>query len=56
MIVFLNQSHQRRLDNSTTKPQKNQMQCRLLLDVVVSNGLAIFKLLFGEDRRLLYSN
>ena len=37
-----------------TPPQaQHQVQCRLLLDVVVSQGAAILQLLAGEDEALL---
>jgi hypothetical protein len=37
---------------STTETQ-NKMQCRLLLDVVISKGASIFELLASKDKTLL---
>ncbi len=38
---------------STTTKTQDQVQSRLLLDVVVGQGAAIFELLAGEDQALL---
>jgi hypothetical protein len=51
-VVLVGQDLQRRLDDSTTQTE-NQVQGRLLLDVVVAQGSAIFELLSGEDESLL---
>lgn len=39
--------------NDTTTETEDEMQCRLLLDVVVGESAAILKLLSGEDQSLL---
>jgi hypothetical protein len=51
-VVLGSQSLKRRLDKTTTQTQ-NQVQSRLLLDIVVAQGAAIFELLAGEDEALL---
>merc|ERR1712004_110787 len=38
--------------HATTKTE-NQMQCRLLLDVVIAQGTSIFQLLASKDQTLL---
>lgn len=51
--VVLGGKHlQRGLDNSSSEPQ-DQVEGRLLLDVVVGKGSAILELLSGKDQSLL---
>lgn len=38
---------------SATTQTKDEVESRLLLDVVVAQGAAVFKLLAGEDKALL---
>ena len=40
-------------DLHTTTETEDEMESRLLLDVVIGEGVAVFKLLFGEDESLL---
>ena len=40
-------------DLHTTTETKDEMESQLLLDVVISEGAAVFKLLSGEDKSLL---
>jgi hypothetical protein len=51
-VVLHRQRLERRLDQTTTQPQ-NQVQRRLLLDIVVGEGAAVFELLAREDEALL---
>ena len=51
-VILASEHLERRLDNTTTKTQ-DQMEGRLLLDVVVAEGAAIFELLTSEDQTLL---
>lgn len=51
-VVLVGQDLQGRL-NDTTPQSQDQVQSRLLLDVVVGQGSAIFELLAGEDQSLL---
>ena len=51
-VIFLCQHTERRLNNTTTQT-KDQMESRLLLDVVVRESSAIFQLLTSEDQSLL---
>ena len=46
-------SQGRNEDLHTTTETKDKMESRLLLDVVISKGAAVFKLLSGEDESLL---
>ena len=41
------------MSSNTTTQAQHQVKCRLLLDVVVSQGAAILQLLAGEDEALL---
>ena len=52
LVVLPRQNLQGRLDDASAQPQ-HQMQGRLLLDVVVSQGASILELLSGEDETLL---
>ena len=49
LAVVLPGQHSKRRLNGTTTETKNEMEGALLLDVVVGEGAAIFKLLAGED-------
>merc|ERR1711990_650077 len=40
-------------DLHTTSESEDQMESRLLLDVVIGEGSAVFQLLTGEDKSLL---
>jgi hypothetical protein len=51
-VVFLGQNTQRWFNDTTTKTE-NQMESRLLLDVVIAERATIFKLLASEDQTLL---
>ena len=51
-VVFAGQRLQRWL-NDTTAQTEDQVQGRLLLDVVVRQGAVIFQLLAGKDEALL---
>merc|ERR1712126_502906 len=51
-VIFLCQHTERRLNDATTQT-KDQMESRLLLDVVVRESSAIFQLLTSEDQSLL---
>ena len=51
-VVLLGQQAQRRLDHTTTQTE-DQVQGRLLLDVVVGQSAAIFQLFAGKDQTLL---
>ncbi len=51
-VVLSGQHLQRRL-NSTTSKTKNQVQSRLLLDVIVAQSSTVFQLLSSENQSLL---
>ena len=51
-VVLSGQNLERRLDSTTTET-KNEMEGRLLLDVVIAEGSAILELLTGKDESLL---
>lgn len=51
-IVFLGQNAERWLDDTTTETE-DQVECRLLLNVVVTQRAAVFQLLSSEDQTLL---
>jgi hypothetical protein len=51
-VVLGGERLERRLDDSTTETE-DQVQSRLLLDVVVGQSAAILELLAGEDQALL---
>lgn len=51
-VVLVGQNLQGRLDDTTSQSQ-DQVQSRLLLNVVVGQSSAIFELLAGEDQSLL---
>jgi hypothetical protein len=51
-VVLVGQNLQRGLDDTTSQSQ-DQVQSRLLLDVVVGQSSAIFELLSGENQSLL---
>jgi hypothetical protein len=51
-IVLLGKSSQGRVINTSAKT-KNQMESRLLLDIVVGKGASVFQLLSSEDKTLL---
>lgn len=51
-VVLGSEDLERRLNDTTTKTE-DEMQCRLLLNVVVGESAAILKLLSGEDQSLL---
>ncbi len=51
-VVLSGQNLERRLDSTTTET-KNEMEGRLLLDVVIAKGSAILELLTGKDESLL---
>merc|ERR1719320_1073216 len=51
-VVFLGENPQRWFDDTSPQPE-HQMEGGLLLDVVVGQGPAVFKLLSGEDQTLL---
>jgi len=51
-VVFGGEGLERWLDQTTTKT-KDQVESRFLLDIVVGQGAAVFKLLSGEDQSLL---
>lgn len=51
-VVFLGQDTQRWFDDTTTKTE-DQVKCRFLLDVVVTESATIFKLLSSENQSLL---
>ena len=51
-VVLLSQDAEGGLDDTTTKA-KDQVEGRLLLDVVVGEGAAILQLLAGKDQTLL---
>merc|ERR1712018_423556 len=50
--VLVGQNLQGRLDDTTPQPE-DQVEGRLLLDVVVGQGSAVLELLAGEDEPLL---
>jgi hypothetical protein len=52
LVVLASKRLQRRLDDTTTKPE-HEVEGGLLLDVVVCKGAAILQLLPGEDQTLL---
>ena len=51
-VVLTGKDHERGLDHTTTEAE-NEVKGGLLLDVVVSKGAAVLKLLAGEDQTLL---
>jgi hypothetical protein len=51
-VVLGSERLERRLDDATTETE-DQVESRLLLDVVVGKGAAILELLAGEDQTLL---
>ena len=51
-VVFLGQHTERRLNDTTTQT-KDEMEGRLLLDVVVRKGTAVLQLLTSKDQTLL---
>lgn len=51
-VESLGESSESGVEHTTTQSQ-NQVECGLLLDVVVGKGAAIFELLAGEDKALL---
>ena len=51
-VVLTGKDHEGGLDHTTTEAE-DEMKGGLLLDVVVSKGAAILKLLAGEDQTLL---
>ena len=50
-VVLLGENSQRRFDDASSQPQ-HQMKSRLLLDVVIRQGPAVFQLI-PEDQSLL---
>ena len=52
-VVLLRQDAERRLDGDATAQTQDQVECGLLLDVVVGESAAVFELLAGEDETLL---
>jgi hypothetical protein len=52
LVILAGKNLERRLNDSTTETE-DQMESRLLLDVVVSKSAAIFELLSGENETLL---
>ena len=51
-VVLLSQDTEGRLNDTTTET-KDQVEGRLLLDVVVGKGAAVLQLLAGKDQTLL---
>ena len=51
-VVLTGKNHEGGLDHTTTEAE-NEVKGGLLLDVVVSKGAAVLKLLAGEDQTLL---
>jgi hypothetical protein len=51
-VVLGGKGLERRLDDATTETE-DQVESRLLLDVVVGQGAAVLELLAGEDQALL---
>lgn len=53
VAVVLTGQHLERWLNSTTSKTKNQMEGRLLLDIVVAQRATVLELLSGKDKSLL---
>lgn len=52
LVVLASQSHKRRLNDATTKPE-DKVKSRFLLNVVIGQGPSIFELLPSENQTLL---
>ena len=53
LVAHLSGTRQRAVDLASTTQTKDQVESRLLLDIVVREGAAVLQLLAGEDQALL---
>ena len=53
LVAHLSGTSQRAVDLASSTQTKDQMESRLLLDIVVREGAAILQLLSSEDQTLL---